>query len=179
MSYIMRDRPDGQVEIILSRPVLVGVFPARDVAEKIHAFLSEDEREFPDDQPILSDDQLLISEDPMPGDHPDAPAAKARMQLPALIVELPRAPAQQQVEANSLSEEDVQRAFGRIQQGEKIHAVASDFGLTMGQLRGMWANHKRYMQKFMADAGQQACTHCQRPFIPSLSHPDTCARCSK
>lgn len=120
MSYVLRDRSDGQVEIIFSRPVLIGVFPERDMAERVRAFLKDDQPELPDDRPAHFRE------------------AKADA-------------------------------------GE----AATDLGLSVFQLRGMWANHRRQMQTYMAGSGQQPCQQCQRPFTPSISNPETCARCSK
>lgn len=51
MSYMLRDRPDGQFEIVLSRPILVGIFPEKDVAARVMFFLQEDEVELVDDKP--------------------------------------------------------------------------------------------------------------------------------
>ncbi|AWD21592.1 hypothetical protein [Fuscovulum blasticum] len=51
MTYMLRDRPDGQVEIVLSRPVLVGIFPERDVALRVCAFLQDEAVDWPEDQP--------------------------------------------------------------------------------------------------------------------------------
>lgn len=187
MSYHMRERADGQVEILLHRPVLIGVFPDPDVAGHVLALLSAEDLELPPDEPasyqqaredVAAAEELALDEvaGPKPSP-PPAHSAKQRAQLPAALREQPRAPVPIATRPE-LSEDEVQRAFARIQNGEKIHAVAADFGLTMGQLRGMWANHKRRMQTFMAQDGQQPCKHCARPFTPSISHPDTCARCS-
>lgn len=49
MSYMLRDRPDGQFEIVLSRPILVGIFPEKDVAARVMFFLQEGEVEPVDD----------------------------------------------------------------------------------------------------------------------------------
>lgn len=188
MSYALRDRPDGQVEIIFSRPILVGVFPERDTAERICAFLKDDQPELPEALPINFREAKADAAEAETSDLSDllraAPkpvrkAARRRQSLPVAPVR-PVAPVQRSLEApQDLTEEQVADAFARIQTGEKIPAVAMDFGMSMFQLRGMWANHKRQMQRFIADAGQQPCAHCQRPFTPSISHPDTCARCSK
>lgn len=185
MSYILRDRSDGQVEIIFSRPVLVGVFPERDVAQRICSFLSDDEIEPLDQQtstPTTAPEELADN-DTLMDEFADAPRQHRRkpeggMLLPA-IVERPRAAVSQKAAiVNHLSDDEIAGAFARITAGEKIHAVADDVGLTMGQLRSMWANHKRNMQKFMAADGQQACSHCAKAFTPSLTNPNTCARCS-
>ena len=34
MTYTIRDRQDGMVEIVFSSPILIGIFPERDPAEK-------------------------------------------------------------------------------------------------------------------------------------------------
>lgn len=51
MSYMMRDRPDGQFEIVLTRAVLVGIFPEREVASHVMFLLKEEEVELVDDAP--------------------------------------------------------------------------------------------------------------------------------
>lgn len=186
MTYILRDRPDGMVEIVMSRPVLVGIFPDSDVAAKVYAFLS-DEPELPDDRPanfaavatdaanVVADTADLIRK-ATEADRPKPKAAK--LQLPA-VVEKPAAPVWVTPTPNLLSDEDKAKAFARLGNGEKLVSVAKDFGVTFAQLRGSWASHKRHLQKFMAEDGQQACKHCRKPFTPSLTNPETCARCSK
>lgn len=56
MTFVLRDRPDGQVEIIVERPVLVGIFPERDTAEKVRAFLQADAEEPDEEPPLFSHD---------------------------------------------------------------------------------------------------------------------------
>ncbi|PZO64585.1 MAG: hypothetical protein DI498_10885 [Paracoccus denitrificans] len=189
MVYTLKDRSDGQVEIVFSRPVLVGVFPERNVAQRICAFLEAGELAMPDDEPATfaraaadvvaaqAEDMNELADEVAP--RPVARKHAARNQLPALIDEKPHLAAQKFPEHHNLSDGQITAAFARIQNGEKIHAVAVDYGLTMGQLRGMWANHKRNSQRFMASAGQQPCSLCAKPFTPSLTNPGTCARCSK
>ncbi|MFB2531011.1 hypothetical protein ACEYYA_02475 [Paracoccus sp. p3-h83] len=187
MGYILRDRSDGQVEIVLSRPVLVGVFPDRDVADRVCAFLRAEEPALPDDEPAMfaraaADVADAVAEDLDQLANEVAPAPRRssrRTQLPALAPVKPQAPAQTPPAPHNLSEAQIDQAFARLQQGEKVHAVAADYGLPMGQLRGMWANHKRQLQRYMADAGQQPCRLCARPFTPSIMNPETCARCSQ
>ncbi|WP_226781856.1 hypothetical protein [Oceaniglobus trochenteri] len=72
----------------------------------------------------------------------------------------------------------IQEAFRRIGNGEKIGVVADDLGFSMGVLRGKWAHHCRTVQ---ADAGgaQDECVICAKPFTPSDSSPDKCARCAR
>ncbi len=77
-----------------------------------------------------------------------------------------------------LTEDQQAAGFRLLDEGEKFSAVAAKLGVTIPQLRGMWTGHKRRMQKHLAEGGQKACTMCKKPFIPSLSNPETCARCS-
>lgn len=183
MTYILRDRSDGMIEIVMSKPILIGIFPDSDAAERYRAFLAAEEPELPEEEPsgfatAAADvaDAVANTEDLVRSAM--TPKATGRLNLP-VVVEKPVMPVQIETMPSDLGDDDKMRAFGRIQQGEKIAAVASDFGVTMGQLRGMWANHKRQMQKYLAEGGQEPCTLCKRDFTPSVSNPDTCARCSK
>ncbi|WP_426037936.1 hypothetical protein [Cypionkella sp. TWP1-2-1b2] len=82
MSYMLRDRPDGQFEIVLSRPILVGIFPERDVASRVMFFLQEEEIDLTEDS-TASFGQALR----------DAAAAEAETQALLLdVVEVKRPP---------------------------------------------------------------------------------------
>lgn len=188
MTFVLRDRPDGQVEIIINRPVLIGIFPERESAQKVCAFLQEDEAFGLVDDAVAGfataaadvSDALAETLDDLAAPEP-APVRKRRRivrNLPAVVDEKPRPPVFLTPSAPSLTDAQRDDAFRRIAEGQKLSAVAPEFGLTMGQLRGIWANHKRNMQRHLSDGGQIACGLCARPFTPSLSHPDTCARCS-
>lgn len=195
MTYMLRDRPDGQVEIILTRPVLVGIFPKRDVARRVCSFLQDEAIDWSSEEPAGVADIALVE----PDDLPDADESRLRdlveasrntpappptspprpvRNLPAVVPEKPRQPPILTPKTPDLTDGQIATAFRRIAGGEKLVVVAPDFGLTMGQLRGMWANHKRQLQKHIAEGGQVPCVLCTRPFTPSISHPDTCARCS-
>lgn len=184
MGYMLRDRPDGQVEIILEKPVLVGVFPERDVAERVIAYLKLEEPELVADEPAkfavaaadVAEAEAEDLSDLIPP--PPRPVRKSRVQLPAVVEEKPRAPVFLAPQPHSLTEAQLDEAFRRISEGEKVSAVAPDFGLSMFQLRGMWGGHCRKMQSHLAQGGKVACRMCRRDFTPSISHPDTCARCS-
>lgn len=186
MSYMLRDRPDGQVEIVLSRPVLIGIFPDPDVAARVCAWLQADEPELPADEAAVfaratADVAEAEGEDysEFLSRHVDRFGPGRPVQLPA-VVEDQRTPtvlAKVSV-PRDLTEAQIDAAFSRIASGEKLARIAPDYGLSMGQLRGMWANHKRQLQKHLAEGGQQPCALCQKPFTPSVSNPDTCARCS-
>ena len=204
MSYYLRDRSDGQVEILLFRTVQVGLFPNWSSAEAARTFLKTDEGELPlpeaagfgqakkDVEEAFTLDLDTVSrfvirngqvscEGPSPNFGPvPRIAPQRRRNLPAIVKDKPQMPVQlKQLDTADLTPEQTQQAFARIQLGDKIHDVAKDFGLTMGQLRGKWANSKRQLQKHLAEGGQQPCSLCAHPFTPSISNPDTCARCSK
>lgn len=188
MSYMLRDRPDGQVEIVLSKPILVGVFPERDIAQRVCAFLRDAAIEWPEDEPAgfatasadvadaEAEDLDLVAETVAPKAR--RARAKADINLPAVIDEKPRPPVFLTISAPNLTEDQKETAFRRIAEGEKIAVVAQGIGITMSVLRGMWANHKRGLQKHIAEGGKIACCGCKKLFMPSISSPDTCARCS-
>lgn len=191
MSYMLRDRPDGQFEIVLQRPILVGIFPEREVASRVMYFLQEDALEMVEDAPALfgraSDDvaEALQAADVghteiLP--HAIALYAKAakpagRNLLPA-VMHKPQAARQLAVSVN-LREEAATAAFARIAGGEKIATVAPDFFVSFNQMRAMWAAHCRKLQQHIAEGGKVPCGMCKTPFTPSMTHPDTCARCSR
>lgn len=188
MSYMLRDRPDGQFEIVLSRPILVGIFPEKDTASRVMFFLQEDELDLVEAEPALfgraSEDVAEAIEAADIGPVEIIPFAKpvkapraTAFQLPA-VIDKPQA-ARQLVATTKLSDEARTAAFARLAAGEKLAVVAPDFFLPMNQLRGIWAAHLRTSQKHMAEGGKVACNMCKTPFTPSHSHPDTCARCSR
>jgi hypothetical protein len=193
MSCMLRDRPDGQFEIVLSRPMLVGIFPERDVASRVMFFLQEDELEMVEDAPALfgraRDDVAEAFEAADIGPVEIVRPAIASRAMPAAVkpakpnllpavVDKPQA-ARQLAVCVKLTDEAATTAFARIAGGEKIATVAPDFFLSFNQMRGMWAAHCRRLQQHMAAGGKVPCGMCKEPFTPSLSHRDTCARCSR
>ena len=194
MSYMLRDRPDGQVEIILTKPILIGVFPERDVASRVCALLQDDAIDWPDTTPPgFATAAADVAE--AEADAADLAAAEAEAKfrrlverarpvprtvrnLPAVVPDAPRAPAFLTPKAPHLTDDQKDTAFRRIAEGEPIAKVAPDFGLNTFQLQGAWAAYRKKMQKHLAEGGQIECSLCRKPFTPSISHPDTCARCS-
>ncbi|MDR5655227.1 hypothetical protein [Ruixingdingia sedimenti] len=167
----------------------VGIFPDRDMASRFSAFLRDEEVELPDCRPpafaaAAADvaeaeaeaEALAESEEHLPSDAPPRlPFEGPGRCMPDREDDRPMPPAF--IKAPTLPAEATAAAFARIQTGERIGEVAPDFGLTMAQLRAMWANHRRQMQKHIAESGRQPCVLCAKPFVPSVDHPDTCARC--
>lgn len=204
MSYMVRERPDGQVEIVLSKPILIGIFPERDVAERVCSFLQDGEVDWPEEEPEGAsdvEDLTLVEVDDVDAAgeaHLRDLVEKARPQivaprdlqrmaapppapvrnLPAVVQEKPVAPVFLTAAPIKLTEEQKAEAFRRIENGEKIAVIAPDFGLTLAQLRSQWAMHKRLLQQHLREGGQIACALCKTPFTPSISSPDKCARCS-
>ena len=183
MTIMLRDRPDGQVEVILNRPEVIGVMRDHDLAAQFIAFLTERDPELKlaGDAVPLHPDAEALEDIAAVADAADGVAPKARtvkkVQLPA-VVALPSPPARRVPERLKLTEEQRDAAFQRLGGGEPIASVAPDFGLSPAQLRGAWGHHCKVMQRHLAEGGQVACKLCTKPFIPSISHPETCARCS-
>lgn len=199
MTYMLRDRPDGQIEIVVTQPTVVGVFAEREVAERVCVFLQEDENHGKvDDQPanfakatadVAEAEAEIMAEvasvAPVAGGgvpsflRPQARQERRKSTRLPVEVDEPTKTVQLVVtRPKHLTEEQTEQAFSRLTAGEKLNDVAPDFGLTMHQLRGIWANHKRQLQKHLAEGGQVACAFCSKPFTPSIASPDKCARCS-
>lgn len=187
MTITLRDRPDGQVELVVQKPIVVGVLADRDLAERFVAFLTlEDDAAEEDsvriakggvDEAAQELDLAQIAQEVAPVPSKPRSRRNMRAQLPA-VIDKPKAPALLPVVRPALTDAQLDEAFGLLGGGEKLSAVAIRFGVPMSQLRGYWAQHRKQVQRHLADGGQQPCSLCQKPFTPSISHPDTCARCS-
>lgn len=177
-TFSLEHRPDGSTVILLSRPVVIGTFPDADMARRVLNLLLLDEA-----APGLAaamETPVPVAVPPPPAAPVPQPVAPARpvANLPAVVSPRPTAPARLASALALLTEDQKSAAFRRIADGEKLAAVAADIGVPMNQLRGSWAAHKSQMQRHYAEGGQIACKLCTKPFTPSLTHPDTCARCS-
>ncbi|TCM84806.1 hypothetical protein [Rhodovulum steppense] len=166
MTYSLRTRPDGQTEIVELRPAVVATFADEDIAQRVLSFLLDEAG------------GRAAAADPAPAPEPaEAPADPAHETLPAVVAPLADlAPADA---ADEPTDEDFQRAFLRIQQGEKLSDVALSMGVAMQVLRGKWAQECRMVQRRAAEAGQIECAICHRPFTPSLTSSEHCARCAR
>lgn len=179
MTYMLRDRPDGQVEVVILRPAVVGILTDRDLAERFVAFLKCEEPELVEEAPASFATAAADVAEAEAGvvEEIAAVAEPVFRHLPA-VIDLPQAPKTLPVVRPKLSEAQLDRAFARIGGGEKLGAVALALGVPMGQMRGAWAQHRRRMQEYLAKGGQQSCTLCGKAFTPSISSPDKCARCA-
>lgn len=134
MSYQIRDRSDGMFELVFDKPVLVGIFPERDGAEKYCAFLNDQDPELPEDQPAsfgqaLKDVAEAVSD--LDEISPPVRNSSRPANLPAVVPDKPKAPAQiRDDSAAGMSDEETAKAFARIQQGEKVFDVARDFSVS-------------------------------------------------
>lgn len=188
MTYMLRDRPDGQVEIVLTKPILVGIFPERDIAQRVCAFLQDEAIDWTVEQPAgfataaadVSEMQAVDLEDLAAELAPEPTRARPSgvRNLPAVVPATPLAPPVLTPAPAKLTEAEIDAAFRRLTEGEKLTEVAATYGISMGQMRGMWAAHRKKLQAHLAEGGQVSCSLCARPFTPSISHPETCARCS-
>lgn len=183
MTYMLKDLPDGQVEITLIRPVVVGTLSDRDMAARFVAFLQHEEPEMIEEEPSgfataradaveaeSLDLAAIITEAPKP-------RRRSRTKLPA-VIDKPTPTAMLPVVRPALTEVQMDEAFARLGGGEKLGVVAASYGVPMAQMRGYWGRHCRQVQLHLAEGGKQPCAMCKTPFVPSISHPDTCARCS-
>ena len=181
MTIAMRDRPDGQVEIVLYRPEIIGVMNDRDMAAWFVAFLQQDDADLIEEEPsgfaTATADVAEATTLDLDDLEPAVPAPGRAANLPAVVSDKPQPPVFIAT-PKELGEAEVEAAFDRLHGGEKLTAVAQSIGITMGRLRGMWASHLKGLQRHMAEGGQEPCTLCRRPFTPSVSSPDKCARCS-
>lgn len=193
MTITLRDRPDGQVELVAQQPVVIGILADRDLAARFVAFLKVDEPEIPDDEPAsfarakkdaaeagemdLADIAATVSAGVIVAEAQLASRPRRRAQLPA-VIDRPQPPAILPVERPALTEAQLDEAFGLLGGGEKLAAVAARYGVPVAQLRGYWGQHCKRVQKHLAEGGQQPCRLCEKPFTPSISNPETCARCS-
>lgn len=195
--FTIQDRADGHFEIMVSRQTLVGVFADRDVAEKVMVFLADDEpvevpvapavhsRVGPEDLAGPIDDLASVEESTVSDrkrTHRDTrPKADggimSEFHAPTVVKHTPRPPVHCDLRLPKLTDAQKEEAFSRIRNGEKVSKVAPDFGVSMGQLRGMWAKECRDIQKHVAEGGQKSCSTCSTMFMPSQSSPDHCARC--
>lgn len=205
MTLMLRDLPDGRVQISLVNPLVIATVRDREVAQAICVFVDADIADYADEDctgnaqtgvdpaeadaldltevgiqvAVISGAELLDLADTKIK-APKAPALRRSRRLGNLpvVAEVPRAPARLAAPKMALSEAQRDAAFMRLGGGEPIALVAQDFGVSQAQLRGAYGHHCKLIQRHLAEGGQQPCSLCQKPFTPSLSHPDTCARCS-
>lgn len=141
MTIMLRDRPDGQVEVILNRPEVIGVMRDHDLAAQFIAFLTErdPELELAGDAVPLHPDAEALEDIAAVADAADGVAPKARtvkkVQLPA-VVALPSPPARRVPERLRLTEEQRDAAFQRLGGGRAYRLCCARFRAVSGAAEG-------------------------------------------
>lgn len=179
MGYYMRDRPDGQVEIVLSNPILIGTFPDRAIARRVCELLQTDAIDWPEETrsssatPAAADISPEVSADhvaPRINITVTDAADPVAQRMPAMVAAAVDAGVAQ-------TQPDWEAMFARLEAGEPLTAVAVEYGVPMTSLRARWVARPRPGEG--SAGGQVNCSLCSRPFRPSLASPDKCARCSR
>lgn len=104
-----------------------------------------------------------------------APEAPPAATLPALADK----PRQAVTMCADLPAEVMAAAFERLERGEGLQVVAADLGVPWPSLRGAYAGYKGRRQREIARGGMSTCSLCSKEFMPSVTSPDTCARCTR
>lgn len=190
MTYQLRQRPDGQIEIVVHRPTVIGVMSDHDMAQRFVAFLNAEapdlvEEATPSLEPAAADvsDAAAAQDNAAALRDPGAAAkslGEAKIGHVPAVLDRPSPPARLPATVPAgLSEAAIEAALKRVSTGEKLSDVARDVGIAFASLRGHWAAHCRHLQKHIAEGGQEQCTLCHKPFTPSVTNPDKCARCAQ
>ena len=183
----LRETAEGLIEIIETRPTVLGVFERRDVAEGFMAWYQAQSEEPP--KPASRRAKAAARALPPPRSEaatPVAPPRRAEKAAPdgGIMSELPMvvsqpAPPARRPSNPPLNDRERTEALDRLTAGETLMTVSKSMGLPWTQLRSVWATHKQRLQRYLAEGGSEECSVCARPFIPSVSQPQTCARCSR
>jgi|GEM_PF-2436557 len=181
MEYRISRTQQGEFELAQVVPHVIGTFPDKGMAEKVMWLLSKD-RPLDEGEPASA-----------ANDHMDAPIT------PPVI--------ENTVPAKAAGVEDTSdrlaAAFSRLENGEKLKAVAEDLGIPWTSLRGSWSQHARRIGKKASTPSQalvvcdkphpldvvksaiaavndmEDCRNCGRSFTPSEQSIELCARCAK
>lgn len=123
MTITLRDRPDGQVELVVQKPIVVGVLADRDLAERFVAFLTlEDDAAEEDsvriakggvDEAAQELDLAQIAQEVAPVPSKPRSRRNMRAQLPA-VIDKPKAPALLPVVRPALTDAQLDEAFGLL-----------------------------------------------------------------
>lgn len=180
MTYQINARDDGQYDLVVMRPTIVGTLASKRMAERFASWLETmDEEE-------LEQLSAFQADEPMPA--PDAPALVAETDdspaeqagLPVLETQQPdprpSAPADAAPDRIP-STEVLHAAFARIASGENLTTVADDIGMSMFKLRSRYARHRRDTPAQSDD--KVDCVTCGRPHKPSAAGDGLCARCAR
>jgi hypothetical protein len=179
MEYSLKDNETGGVDLIRVEPEVVGTFHDRDVALKVLNLLLFPQKvgpevltPAPEKAPATQAFAAVRGGSEVSKKQPAAEKVGSAS-TPQLPVSAPRPVAVAEIKF------DLDAAFARIRDGEKIADVAADVGTTMGSLRAKWANHQRYLKATVNRDNRTKCALCDKEFTPSAASPDKCARCAR
>ena len=184
MTYMLRDRADGQIEIVHLRPTVVGVIIDRHMAEAFVRFLGRRDGEDGDTitlEPGSPTASAALAEALEKAEVMDVAAARVKANANVIISPLRPAPAETQG-AKPVSVADRDAAFACLRAGEKLTDVAERYGMTMGRLRGLWAQSRKTDRPAAEPAWpeySEDCRLCGKTFVACDVSDGLCARCSR
>lgn len=182
MSYQVNDLGDGTFQLVETRITAIGVIFNKRHAERFANWLElQEEHEAQQLEACISTEVMpkpdaLMVADPIIGEANLADLAVAGA-APVADVQPPRMRV-----PLSPSETQLEKAFRRIREGEKLGTVADDMGLDFHRLRSRWAQQSK-RAKAAAGAGtatsDSTCNTCGRGYKASHDDEGLCARCSR
>lgn len=174
MGYVLRDRSDGSVELVETRPTVIATFANRAIADQMFAA-------FVKVKPLARTAAVVPPE-----------AVAAQISNPVLPSTLPIEPVAPPVplDANWMD------AFRALVLGSNMNEVAQTLGVPMPQLRGKYADWCKAQKtaptitlpapsaphtsvNVEVDIEKEECRICGKEFAASLSADGLCARCSR
>lgn len=191
-TFYLEHKDDGKIDLVRTDPVVIGTFTDEANARNVLDLVVGQALEQTPVEPRKMSDFLKPVDDsdapkpakalppkpkPTPKPKPKVAAKSApKTAQPAKKSVLP-VPIAKKTEM-TLSEDDLNVAFDRIRNGEKIAMIAQDIGVPMMSLRAKWANHNRYLNATVNPDPQIQCA-CGRDFTPSGINNTMCARCAR
>lgn len=181
----------GTFDIVQLVPSVMGTFTDQAIATKFMAFLEGDATALPETPATAS---RTVAE---------APAVEVQKTTPkAQETTVQKTCANQPRSAsNEWTQEELNLAFSKLANGEKLRPVADEFGKSWTALRSLWARNQRASKAKTSTSlvpvssethtpaqkvttaidhlkGQVPCSNCERYFTPTPSSLDNCSRCS-
>ena len=173
VTYMLRNRPDGQVELLQFDPRVVAVFPHLADAERVRLLLENSGTEGTTETEEAAETPSAASASETEAFDPYHRAGNALVSPVAVTAVSDATPPSDA----SPAEPDWEGAMTRLASGEPLRLVADEMGLPWTALRGRWAQSKQRAPR--RDDTLTNCVICDREFRPSASSPDKCARCSR
>lgn len=200
-TYSMQENA-GQYDLVELRPVVVGSFLDRELAEKVLGFLN-------DNSSLIASGTFATALEEALNQQPELASAEPLSEAEARHTKTmsnaePDDPA-------AWTETELEQAFAELEEGHKLQAVASKFGKSWTSLRGRWAGRnktrpapqsavaedqpdtKKQLVPVQSSASplekihtaisevkdQPECINCGKLFVMTPDRQDHCARCAK